>query len=156
MHNYEENPLCLDIPEGNVIAFDFGTHSMGVAVGQRITASANPLCALKVKQGVPQWSEVDALMNEWQPVALVVGIPLNMDSTEQWTTEVARNFAEKLRGRYNKSVFGIDERLTTREARQMVFEQQGYKALEKTLIDSFAAKLILERFLQLPQKTLER
>lgn len=149
MPEYEENPKQLALPPGNVIAFDHGTRSMGMAVGQTITGTANPLPPVAVGDAMP-WEAIDAALHDWQPVALVVGIPYNMDDTEQWTTEAARNFAQSLLARTHKPVYGMDERLTTREARDVLFEKRGYHALEKTAVDSMAATLILERFLQLP------
>jgi putative holliday junction resolvase len=133
--------------EGVVIGFDFGMRSMGVAVGQAVTRTATPLAALKARDGVPDWALVTTLINNWQPHALVVGIPLNMDGTEQPVTVAARRFARKLGGRYRLPVHEVDERLTTVEARTQLFEQGGYKALDKTAVDSYAAKLMVEQWL---------
>lgn len=149
MPEYEENPKQLMLPPGNVMAFDYGTRSMGMAVGQTITGTANPLPPLAVGSSIP-WRTIQMSIEEWQPVALVVGIPYNMDDTEQWITEAARIFAQDLLANSHKPVYGVDERLTTREARDVLFKKGGYHALEKTAVDSMAATLILERFLQLP------
>ena len=64
-----------------VVGFDFGTKSIGVAVGQSITSSASILKALKAQDGIPNWSAVEQLLKEWQPERVVVGLPLNMDGT---------------------------------------------------------------------------
>lgn len=127
-----------------LLAFDFGTKRIGVAVGQTVTKTARPLATLSAKEGQPQWEEVDKLIKTWRPNALVVGIPLNMDGTPQAITQAARNFAEALRKKYQLPVHGIDERLTTRDAREKVFAKGGYKALQNEQIDSVAAQLILE------------
>ena len=68
---------------GTLLAFDFGTKSIGVAVGQRITGTARPLTALKANDGTPDWNLIERLLKEWQPDDVIVGLPLNMDGTEQ-------------------------------------------------------------------------
>ncbi|HBT7181679.1 TPA: Holliday junction resolvase RuvX, partial [Klebsiella pneumoniae] len=85
---------------GTFLGFDFGTKSIGVAVGQRITATARPLPALKAQDGKPDWNVIEKLLKEWQPEAVIVGLPLNMDGTEQPLTARARNFANKIHGRF--------------------------------------------------------
>lgn len=74
-----------------VIAFDFGTKSIGVAVGQTITGTARPLAALKAREGIPDWELIAAVFREWQPDYVVVGLPLNMDGTPQLVTNQAKN-----------------------------------------------------------------
>lgn len=130
-----------------LLGFDFGTKRIGVAVGQTVTQSARPLETLKAQQGVPQWSQIDKLIKVWQPDALVVGIPLNMDGTEQPLTLLAQHFLNALKERYQLPVYGIDERLSTVDARERIFEQGGYKALKSGQIDSVAAQLILQNWL---------
>ena len=130
------------------LGFDFGKKHIGVAVGQTITATARPLTSLKAIDGVPDWNEVEKLIQQWQPEALVVGIPINMDDTEYWLTDAAREFAEKLTEKTKLNVHQIDERLSTVEAREQLFEQGGFKALKKSAIDSLSAKLILETWLR--------
>ena len=76
-----------------VLGFDVGTKSIGVAVGQQITSSATPLLSLKAVDGIPNWDEIAKLIQEWQPDLVVVGLPLNMDGTEQEMTHRARKFA---------------------------------------------------------------
>lgn len=68
---------------GTLLAFDFGTKSIGVAIGQRITGTARPLTALKAQNGIPDWNLIERLLKEWQPDEVIVGLPLNMDGTEQ-------------------------------------------------------------------------
>ncbi|MDN7125240.1 Holliday junction resolvase RuvX [Pseudidiomarina sp. 1APP75-32.1] len=130
-----------------LLGFDFGTHNIGVAVGQTITGTASPLAALKAKDGQPDWHKVQVLINEWQPQCLVVGLPLNMDGTEQPVTELARKFANRLHGRFGLPVHLQDERLTTVAAKEELFERGGFRQLSKDKIDSAAAQLILEDYM---------
>jgi putative Holliday junction resolvase len=126
---------------------DYGTKKIGTAIGQSITQSASPLPIVKVKKSVPDWHNIDALIQKWQPDVLIVGIPLNMDDTEQPITEKARAFTESLQERYQLPTHGIDERLTTKEARQQIFDQGGYQKLQQTDIDGVAAALMIEDWL---------
>ena len=130
-----------------VIGFDFGTHSIGVAIGQSLTGTASPLPALKAKDGQPNWDVVAKLFAEWQPDTVVVGLPLNMDGTEQPLTDLARKFANRLHGRFGVHVVLQDERLTTVAAKEDLFSRGGYKQLQKGKVDSAAAQLIVEDYL---------
>ncbi|WP_258808336.1 Holliday junction resolvase RuvX [Pseudidiomarina sp. CB1] len=130
-----------------LLGFDFGTHNIGVAVGQTITGTASPLPALKAKDGQPDWAKVAKMIAEWQPQLLVVGLPLNMDGSEQPLTDLARKFANRLHGRFGLPVELQDERLTTVAAKEELFARGGYRELSKDKIDSAAAQLILEDYL---------
>ena len=125
-----------------VLAFDFGTKSIGVAVGQEITGTASPLPALKARDGIPDWNVIEKLYEEWQPHVVVVGLPLNMDGTEQEITGPALSFANRLHGRFRVAVETCDERLTTTDAKSMLFELGGYKKLTKDKVDSVSACVI--------------
>lgn len=143
--------LCIDPPQpvqGYVLGFDFGTKRIGVAVGQTLTQTAKPLIILKADKGTPRWSEVKTLIQTWEPVALVVGIPLNMDDTAQKLTDLARHFAYALKKQTHLPVFGVDERLTTQSVRSTIFETQGYRGLKQSSIDAEAAALLLTEWLQ--------
>ncbi len=130
-----------------ILAFDFGSKRIGVAIGQRVTQMARPLLTLSAKAGVPQWDKLAQLIKRWQPQELVVGIPLNMDGSEQALTQSARSFAKALKERYHLPVHEMDERLTTVAARESLFEEGGYQALQKGRVDSVAAQLILQAWL---------
>lgn len=132
-----------------LLGFDFGMKRIGVAVGQTITQSARPLGTIKASRGIPQGDSLDQFVKRWHPDAFVVGIPLNMDGTEQPITSAARQFVNLLRERYHLPVFEMDERLSTKDARERVFKQGGYKALQETEIDSIAAQLILQNWLEI-------
>lgn len=108
--------------------------------------TANPLECLPASQAI--WDYISRLIDRWHPDAFVVGIPLNMDGTKQPITKKAKNFAKELESRYDLPTHQVDERLTTVEAKQMLFELGGYKALKTISIDSFAAKIILESWMR--------
>ncbi|OON39497.1 Holliday junction DNA helicase RuvA [Izhakiella australiensis] len=127
-----------------LLAFDFGTKSIGVAVGQALTGTARALTALKAQDGIPDWNKIEALLQEWRPDALVIGLPLNMDGTEQPLTARARKFANRLHGRFGIRIELQDERLSTVEARAGLFARGGYRALSKGSVDSQSAVIILE------------
>ncbi|MEQ4530192.1 MAG: Holliday junction resolvase RuvX [Mixta sp.] len=131
-----------------LLAFDFGTKSIGVAVGQQLTGTARPLTALKAQDGVPDWTQIERLLLEWQPQQVVVGLPLNMDGSEQPLTARARKFANRLHGRFGVQVVLHDERLSTVEARADLFARGGYKALTKGSVDSLSAVIILESWFE--------
>ncbi|MFG6656455.1 Holliday junction resolvase RuvX [Scandinavium sp. M-37] len=133
---------------GTLLGFDFGTRSIGVAIGQRVTGTARPLGALKAQDGTPDWNAIAKLLKEWQPEAVVVGLPLNMDGTEQPLTARARNFANKIHGRFGVKIVLHDERLSTVEARAGLFKHGGYRALNKGKVDSASAVVILESFFE--------
>lgn len=129
-----------------LLGFDFGLKRIGVAVGQGVTKTASPLQTLAAKSGVPDWHEIKKLISKWRPDALIVGIPLNMDGTEQKMSQHARAFADQLRKRCEIPVHEIDERLTSKEARARLFTQGGFKALQDGQVDAMAAQLILQNW----------
>ena len=130
-----------------ILGFDFGLKRIGVAIGQKVTNSANPLKILIAENGVPKWLEISKLIEEWGADALVVGLPFNMDKTEQPLTHRAREFGYELEKRFNLPVFFTDERLTTIEAKsQMHAEKKNRARFEKA--DSIAAKLIVESWMR--------
>lgn len=131
-----------------VIAFDFGTFSIGAAIGQDVTRTASPLCSFKARDGIPNWQAIEKILNEWQPNLLVVGLPLNMDGTEQPLTARARKFANRLHGRFGYQVQLQDERLSTVEAKSRIFASRGYRALEKGHVDATSAVIILESWFE--------
>ena len=139
------------MPETNkprrLLGFDYGLKQIGVASGQTLTSSATGLTILKAVDGIPNWSQVEKLLTEWNPDLVVVGLPLNMDDTESELSGRARKFARRLQGRFAVEVEMVDERLTSREAKSMGREQ-GNQDLTK--IDHVAAALILQSWLDSP------
>ena len=131
-----------------VLGFDFGKKSIGVAVGQEITGTASPLNALKAVDGIPDWELLQKVFDEWQPNLAVVGLPLNMDGSNQEITFAAKKFANRLNAKYRVQVETCDERLTTVDAKAQLFEMGGFKKLGKQQIDSASACLILESWME--------
>lgn len=127
-----------------VLTFDFGTKSIGVAVGQEITGTASPLNALKARDGIPDWDALARLFVEWRPDMALVGLPLNMDGSFQQVTFAAKKFANRLNAKYRLPVETFDERLTTVDAKSRLFAMGGFKKLDKHKIDSASACLIFE------------
>lgn len=126
-----------------VLGFDYGTQKIGVASGQTATGTASAIAILPARDGIPDWSQIEKLLREWQPERLVVGLPLNMDGSESELAARARKFGNRLNGRFQLPVEMWDERLTSREARELAREsgRQGEK------IDALAAALMLESWL---------
>ncbi|HBH13942.1 MAG TPA: Holliday junction resolvase RuvX, partial [Leclercia adecarboxylata] len=104
--------------------------------------------AIKAQNGTPDWNLIERLLKEWQPDVVIVGLPLNMDGTEQPLTARARNFANKIHGRFGVAIKLHDERLSTVEARAGLFEHGGFRALNKGSVDSASAVIILESFFE--------
>lgn len=132
-----------------VLAFDFGTKRIGVAYGQSLTGTAQALGVVSARDGVPDWHQLETLVAQWQPDAFVVGLPYNMDDTESELLIRARKFGQRLEGRLHKPCYGIDERLSSFEARGELLRGESTGA-----VDSVAARLILEAwFAGLPALT---
>ena len=131
-----------------LLGFDYGTKQIGVAVGQVITGQARELCTLKATQGVPDWSQIEALIREWKPDAIVVGLPLNMDGTPSEMSVKAEKFSRRINGRFNVPVYTHDERLTTFEAKGERMSRGGQKGSYKdNPVDAIAAMLLLQGWL---------
>ncbi|CUB05449.1 Holliday junction resolvase RuvX [Marinomonas fungiae] len=127
-----------------VLGFDFGTTRIGVAIGQSLTGQGRPLAPLKANDGIPNWDTISALVEEWQPDAFVVGLPLNMDGSENEMCQRARKFAKRLHGRYNRPYHMMDERLSSYEAKGQVIAQGGNRNFKENSVDGLAAQMILE------------
>ncbi|MEZ2745648.1 Holliday junction resolvase RuvX [Halopseudomonas bauzanensis] len=132
-----------------VLGFDYGTRQIGVAVGQTLTGSANPLRELRARDGIPDWDQIGALLKEWQPDALIVGLPLNMDGSPSEMSARAEKFARRLHGRFQLPVHCVDERLSTFEAKQTLRDsgRGAPTSYRDNPVDSLAAALLLETWL---------
>jgi putative Holliday junction resolvase len=136
-----------------VIAFDYGLRQIGVAHGQTLTCSAEGISILKASDGVPNWDQTEALLQEWKPNLLLVGLPLNMDGSESELSRLARKFARRLQGRFNIEVLMVDERLTSQDAKSTLREAGSERQsgrIDLTKIDHLAAALILQSWLDQP------
>ena len=127
-----------------ILCFDYGTKSIGVAVGSELTGSATLLPALKARDGIPDWEQIERLIKDWQPQLLLIGLPLNMDGSEQEFTVRTRKFANRLHGRFGLPISLHDERLSTADARSRLFAEGGYRNLSKDKVDSLSAQIIFE------------
>lgn len=134
------------MPEGTVLAFDFGTKRIGIAIGNTLTGTARPLTVLKADNGTPDWEKLAAVVREWQPVQLLVGLPLNMDGSESELSARARKFANRLAGRLALPVATVDERLSSFEARGALL-RRGSRPGARPEVDALAATIILESWL---------
>ena len=124
------------------LSFDYGTQRIGVAFGQSISGTAQAVCVLKAKDGIPNWDQIEKLIEDWRPDVFVVGMPYNLDGTESELMARAIKFANRLNGRFEKPCFGMDERLSSKEAIEQVVEESG-SATKKSAIDDIAAEIIL-------------
>ena len=131
----------------SVLAFDFGLVQIGVAVGNTLLRSTQPLAILRAREGIPDWQALEQLVRDWQPDLLLVGDPLNMDGSDSELCERARKFARRLHGRLGLPVTLVDERLTSFEAKQISREQGHRGNYKRRPIDSQAAELVLQSWL---------
>ena len=116
-----------------ILAFDFGEKRIGMAVGNTITKTAEVLKIIQEKNQDEKFKAIEALIQEWQPQLLVVGLPTHPDGAEHEMTQKAKRFGNQLHGRFQKEVVWVDERYTS------VSVQDGNDAL--------AAQLILQQYL---------
>jgi putative Holliday junction resolvase len=133
---------------GTLLGFDFGLARIGVATGELETGRAAPLVTLAEASNAGRFSAIAALIAEWQPVALVVGIPQHLDGTPHALTARCTRFANQLAGRFGLPVLHIDERLSSAAADERLREagQHRWQA-RKALLDAVAAQIILQNFL---------
>ena len=133
-----------------IMAFDFGTQKMGIAVGQSLIQNTNPLALFPMKDGIPSWEELLKIVKQWQPDLFLVGLPLNMDDSESDLSRRARKFARRLRHQTNIETWMVDERLTTRDARHDLANLQAQGQAKRIQADSLAAGLLLESWYREP------
>ncbi len=137
------------MPNSKVImSFDFGTQKMGMAIGQTLIQSAHPLALFPMKDGIPNWEQLLKIIQQHQPQLFLVGLPLNMDDSESELSLRARKFARRLRHQTHIETLMVDERLTTREAREELQHYQHQGRAKKLSADSLAAALFIESWYQ--------
>lgn len=131
------------------LGFDYGTRRIGVAVGQDLTGTASELASVDAKDGVPDWTQIEKLIEYWRPEVLIVGLPLRSDGSDSEQTERARRFARQLHGRYGLPVHLQDERHSSQRAEQLLRGgNKGRREDKRKKVDRVAACLILEDWLQ--------
>lgn len=128
------------------MGFDYGTKRIGVAISNPL-GWAQPLETVRNGPQGPDWQALDRLVQTWQPVGLVVGLPLNMDDSEGPMAQQARQFARRLDRRYRLPMHLVDERLTSIAATEQLQDAGLSTEKRAKLVDQVAAQQILERFL---------
>ncbi len=138
------------MPEGTVLAFDFGEKRIGVATGETLLRSAHPLTVIHAESNDDRFAAIAKLVDEWCPVQLVVGLPTHADGTPHEMTRLAQKFAERLRRRYHIPVGFADERLTSLDAERRLRESGRNSRNAKPVLDAVAAQLILQTWFESP------
>ena len=134
------------VQSGTVLAFDFGERRIGVAVGEHLIHSANPLTTIDNESNEVRFAAITELIQEWQPKLLVVGLPLSLDGSESEVTQLCKKFARRLNGRFNLPVMLVDERYSSAEASQLL-NQTGIRGrAQKAMLDQVAAQTILRSY----------
>ena len=135
-------------PQGTVLAFDFGTRRIGVAVGTTRPALANPLGTIESEANAARFEAIAAYVKEWEPVMLVVGRPKHADGAPHETARLAEKFARRLRERFALPVVFVDETLSSVEAEARLRERGGPR--DRAAVDAMAAAVILQSYLESP------
>jgi len=136
----------IKVQSGTVLAFDFGERRIGVAVGEHLIHSANPLLTIDNESNEVRFTAITQLVNEWRPTLLVVGLPLSLDGSETEVTQLCKKFARRLNGRFNLPVALIDERYSSAEASQLLNETGIKGRAQKAMLDQVAAQTILRSY----------
>ena len=131
-----------------MLAFDFGTRRIGVAVGDFETRLAHPLTTITGAENRARFAAIAQLISEWQPALLVVGFPTHADGTEHPVGRLARRFAQRLTGRFGIRIELVDERLTSRDAERLLRAAGARGARLKAGLDPVAAQRILESYFE--------
>lgn len=122
-----------------LLCFDYGLKKIGVAIGNTLTRHARPLTILRPITKTERFNQIEILLNEWQPDAVIVGLPLTTEGQEQYASLRCRRFANQLHGRYGLKVYLVDERNSSMEAQDIMGNHDDD--------DAFAAMVILQRWL---------
>ena len=129
------------------MGFDFGTVRIGVAVGETVTGLAHPLTMIPSEPVAKRFEQIGALLAEWQPHQIIVGLPTHLDGSAHEMTQRCRRFGNQLLGRFNLPVDWVDERLSSAEATQRL-QQVGKSARDsKDHVDAIAAQILLQQWL---------
>jgi putative pre-16S rRNA nuclease len=145
-----EAVMAAAMPQGTLLAFDFGTKRIGIAIGNSLTATARPLTTLHEEKNNARFTAIEQLIREWQPSALVVGLPCNDDGTPHEMTQLCRRFANRLKGRFKLPVILVDERYTSAAASSELDAAGVHGIRQKPLLDQVAAQQILQAYFEEP------
>lgn len=135
---------------GTLLAFDFGTQRIGVAVGNTFAASSQPLTTISEEKNETRFAAIASLVKEWQPSALLVGLPCNDDGSPHELTALCRRFSNRLNGRFALTTILVDERYTSLAASEQLNKEGIRGRRQKDLIDQYAAQQILQAYLDEP------
>lgn len=137
------------LPAGDYLGFDYGSIRIGLAVGNTIIGTTQPLLTLSNNSGTPDWTPIDKAVSDWAPSGLVVGIPLTLDGNDQPITPHARGFLKALKKRYQITTHAADERFSSMQAQQELQKMRArgqHGKTQKQDVDKLAAALILEHW----------
>jgi putative Holliday junction resolvase len=141
-------PEVVTSRRGTVLAFDFGEKRIGVAVGEWALGQAHPLTTIHGEANAERFAAIAALIDEWQPVSLVVGLPVALDGSAHAMSARCTRFANQLRGRFGLVVDYAEERLTSVEAEERLRESGHHGRSAKAHVDAMAAQIILQCFFE--------
>jgi len=130
--------------ETTILAFDFGTRKIGVAIGNALTRTARPLTTIRNEASAARFAAIASLIDEWRPDMLIVGRPLHADGSKHEMTARAERFARKLSGRFGLTVNCVDERFTTVAADSELAANGVHGRDRSAARDAVAAQLILQ------------
>lgn len=141
-------PIATLPSRGTLLGFDFGLARIGIATAELETGLASALDTIHETASDARFAAIGALIGQWQPVALVVGVPTQLDGSDQELSARCRRFANQLHGRFGLPVFTVDERLSSLAAeRELVEAGMRDWRKRKAVVDAAAARLILQTFL---------
>ena len=138
----------LKAPAGTTLAFDFGEVRIGVAQGDAEVGLSHPLTTVTGGSNEVKFEAVAKLVDEWQPVQFVVGLPVHADGTEHELTRLSRKFGRRLQGRFKRPVYWVDERMSSLYAESLLAEAQVFGRKQKAVLDQVAAQAILQGFFE--------
>ena len=130
-----------------VMAIDFGLRNIGIAIGNTLTETAQPLTVIGAQNGVPDWAALSQLLDEWRPQRILVGLPLNMDGTQSELAQRAQKFSRQFESRFGRAVTLVDERLSSREAKNNARAAGHNGDFSAEPIDHHSAAIILTTWL---------
>lgn len=134
-----------------ILGLDYGMRKIGVAIGQTLLGTASPIGIVSCNQGEPNWPQLSKIISEWAPDRIVIGMPYNLDDSENHMTEKVKIFGEEVIKKYQLPVFFEDEKLTTKLVNSELSDMAHYKKSPKKipdLKDAYSACMIIESYIQ--------